>query len=171
MQQSFSHQKLNAIGLMSGTSLDGLDICLSEFNYCNGDWKYDILNAQTVVYPQDLSQRLYNSMSLGARELALLDADYGQWIGKQVKLFLDRHHINADIIGSHGHTVFHEPHRGFTTQIGSGAHIAAISGIPCVCNFRMGDVARGGQGAPLVPIGDELLFGDFQFCLNLGGFA
>ena len=168
MQQSFA-SKLNAIGLMSAHH-DGLDICL-EFNYCNGDWKYDILNAQTVVYPQDLSQRLYNSMSLGARELALLDADYGQWIGKQVKLFLDRHHINADIIGSHGHTVFHEPHRGFTTQIGSGAHIAAISGIPCVCNFRMGDVARGGQGAPLVPIGDELLFGDFQFCLNLGGFA
>ncbi len=158
---------------MSGTSLDGLDICLSEFEYSSGEWKHAILQAETIEYSKQQKQMLLSAYNSSGRELMLIDARLGKWLGEQVNEFRSKLNFNItiDIIGSHGHTLFHEPRQGFSTQIGSGAHIAALTGIPCVSNFRMGDVARGGQGAPLVPIGDELLFNQYFFCLNLGGFA
>jgi anhydro-N-acetylmuramic acid kinase len=162
---------IRAIGIMSGTSLDGLDICLAEFQHVDEKWSFAIRKAKTINYPENLKQQLGNSMLISGQELALLDAYLGKWIGNRVNEFLVDLNITADVIGSHGHTVFHDPQKGYSTQIGSGAHIAAITGIPCVCNFRVGDVARGGQGAPLVPIGDEMLFSDYHFCLNLGGFS
>jgi anhydro-N-acetylmuramic acid kinase len=167
-------QQFKAIGLMSGTSLDGLDICLADYFFNNEKWSFTILSTSSVGYSSELKNRLQNSYYLSGRDLMLLDAEYGIWCGNRVKEFLNINKINPtsiSVIGSHGHTVFHEPARGFSTQIGNGAHIAAITGIKCVTNFRSADIARGGQGAPLVPIGDELLFSQFNKCLNLGGFA
>ena len=173
MAQRVANQKISAtaIGVMSGTSLDGLDLCLANFNLKEGKWSYSLKKAQTISYHDGLRDALRASMNMSGRELMTLDANYGVWIGKQVAEFTQGETDSIDLIGSHGHTVFHEPANGFSTQIGSGAHIAANAGIACVCNFRMGDVARRGQGAPLVPIGDELLFSDFDFCLNIGGIA
>lgn len=152
---------------MSGTSVDGLDMCAASFNQ-NG---YSIHAAETVEYPAELHNKLLFSHKLQALELAQLHVDFGKFCGTKVKVFCARNHIQASYIASHGHTVFHTPQTGLTLQIGSGAHIAAESGIPTICDFRMLDVAMGGQGAPLVPIGDELLFHNYTYCLNIGGFA
>jgi len=160
-----------AIGIMSGTSLDGLDICLSEYALAEGKWSFKIISAETIKYNAEIKEKLGNAPKLSGHDLMALDVSYGKWIGEQIKKFVDIKNLNADIIGSHGHTVFHEPSNGFSTQIGNGAQIAAAAEIPCVCNFRSGDVARGGQGAPLVPVGDEFLFSNFDICLNIGGIA
>lgn len=168
---SKSPLSIRAVGVMSGTSLDGLDICYASFWRDKERWSFKIIDACTISYDKKLQQELRNAENLDGRELMALDASYGKWIGKAVSKFISKIDNVVDIIGSHGHTVFHEPTRGFSTQIGNGAHIAAITEISCVSNFRSGDVARGGQGAPLVPIGDELLFGDYSFCLNIGGIA
>ena len=172
------------IGLMSGTSLDGLDIA-----YCSltppstplrkGSpkeraalkWKYKIIVAETIKYSSHWKAKLDSLTTATAYELALIHSEYGHYIGKQVKRFIDKNKIKADFISSHGHTVFHQPNNRMTFQIGSGAAIAAECSLPVVCDFRTMDVALGGQGAPLVPIGDQLLFPDYDSCLNLGGFA
>lgn len=170
MTKSISNETW-AIGLMSGTSLDGLDICLAKFELCDKSWIFSINKTTTICYTPELKNELANAMLADGQKLAHLNSRYGIWIAEQINEFLRDINVNVDIIGSHGHTVFHNPSLGFTTQIGSGAHIASITGIPCVCDFRMGDVARGGQGAPLVPIGDELLFNEYSICLNIGGIA
>ena len=162
---------VNAIGLMSGTSHDGLDICLCNIKFTDNHWSYSILAGETIAYSIELKQQLLCSHDLSGLDLWKLHCNYGQWVGKQVNQFIKSKNVNISVIGSHGHTVFHAPKNGFTAQIGHGAYIAAETGIPCVCDFRSGDVARGGQGAPLVPIGDELLFNEYDFCLNLGGIA
>lgn len=163
--------KFRALGIMSGTSLDGLDLCISVFELKDSGWTYTIEKAITVSYTAEVEQMLRNSHKLSANDIAKLNAWYGQWIAKRVNELLDNERSPIDVIGSHGHTVFHNPSQGYSTQIGSGAHIAALTGIPCVCDFRSGNIARGGQGAPLVPIGDELLFADFDIYLNIGGIA
>lgn len=159
------------IGLMSGTSLDGLDIAYCELRQDNGRWEFSILEAETVNYTQEWKQRLQAAPTLDGLELSLLNTAYGHWTGKTVLQFINKHHINPVLIASHGHTVFHRPKDGMTLQIGSGAAIAAKTGITTVCDFRALNVAIGGQGAPLVPIGDKLLFSDYDACINLGGFA
>lgn len=155
------------IGLMSGTSVDGLDICAATFSQSS----YKIVAAKTCEYPDDLHKSLLNSHNLTALELAQLHVDFGKFCGQKVKEFVKGNNIKASYIASHGQTVFHTPQTGLTLQIGSGAHIAAESGISTICGFRTLDVAMGGQGAPLVPIGDELLFSQYNYCLNIGGFA
>lgn len=161
-----------AIGVMSGTSHDGLDLCLAEFIHNGESWIYRILKTKSVEYDKPLQQRLMEAYNLSGRELAMLNAWFGAWIADRInELTKDFTADHVDAIGSHGHTIFHDPTHGYTTQIGSGAHIAAGTGIQCVCDFRSGDVARGGQGAPLVPIGDELLFPNYDICLNIGGIA
>ena len=161
---------IDVVGLMSGTSLDGLDLCCVHFDY-DGAWKYRIVKAESVDYPAELREKLATAQSLSALDYARLHSDYGLFLGAQVRDFVARNGLHVDLVASHGQTVFHQPGVRFTAQIGSGAGIAATCGIDTVCDFRTTDVALGGQGAPLVPIGDAVLFGDYDYCLNLGGFS
>ena len=159
------------IGIMSGTSLDGLDLAWCGFSELEGSrWDYKVLDAKTIPYPDEFRERLARATELSALEYCRLDVALGERIADEVNAFIGDRERPA-FIASHGHTVFHQPDKGLTTQIGSGAVIAARTGIPTVCDFRVVDVALHGQGAPLVPIGDELLFGQYDACLNLGGFS
>jgi anhydro-N-acetylmuramic acid kinase len=159
------------IGLMSGTSLDGLDIVYVKFNL-NNISSYEILAAETIPYSVETIRKLKDAFNYSGEQLAELDARYGIFLGKQILSFIQKNNIEkVDLIASHGQTVFHHPENAYTTQIGSGAHINAVTRIKTICDFRTQDVALGGQGAPLVPIGDELLFSQYEYCLNIGGFA
>lgn len=156
---------------MSGTSLDGVDIAFCEFQKEFGHWQYIIHVACTYEYTSDWEKRLSTLANSTAYEFERTHHEYGRLLGSFVNDFVASNSISADLIASHGHTIFHQPQLGFTTQIGSGADIYATTKIPVICDFRSVDVSLGGQGAPLVPLGDKLLFGEYQFCLNLGGFA
>ncbi len=159
------------VGVMSGTSLDGLDLALCSFSYDKDDWSFEIHKAKTIPYTAQWLQRLQKLGELSAFDFLLEHKAYGRYIGEQVLDFLENETNRPTLIASHGHTVFHQPEKKFTFQIGDGAEIAATTGISCVSDFRSFDVALGGQGAPLVPIGDQLLFGEYPACINLGGFA
>lgn len=159
------------LGLMSGTSLDGLDMALCEFQLIDNQWRYKVLYGETVPLPDDLRSNLSEAENLSGLELMRLDRTFGRWMAQQVNASLDKLPARPDFIASHGQTIFHQPHDGLTVQIGSGAELAALTGITTVCDFRSVDVALGGQGAPLVPIGDQLLFNQYDACLNLGGFS
>lgn len=161
----------NVLGLMSGTSLDGLDLALVNITDAVDGLKHEIVAAETIEYDQKQRDALANAKTLSGEKLFELHHKFGVLLGQCALNFLKKHQLTCDLIASHGHTVFHQPANGFTTQIGHGADIAAISGITTVCDFRSLDVALGGQGAPLVPLGDELFFGAYDFCLNLGGIA
>ena len=154
---------------MSGSSLDGIDLVLCDLRIEDGRWKYRIEKAQTIAYDDDLRSKLIAVMDGTALDLARLDVELGRRIGEACKEFLTGEKI--DLISSHGHTIFHKPDEGLTTQIGSGAQIAAITGITTVCDLRSMDVALGGQGAPLVPLGEKLLFPKNDTFINLGGIA
>lgn len=163
----------DGIGVMSGTSLDGIDLAWCHFSQReDGKWDFRIDKAVTIPYDLDLHCRLSdtNMPFFSALDYAKLNNEVGEVIAEAINGWLDDG-PRPDFIASHGHTVFHQPDSGLTTQIGSGAIIAAHTGIPTVCDFRTTDVALGGQGAPLVPIGDELLFDEYDACLNLGGIA
>lgn len=159
-----------SIGVMSGTSLDGLDLVACRFTL-NESWQYEVLKANTIPYSHKWVNKLADAANLSALDLAFLNNDLGKFIGKQVNDFCKNINLKPDLVSSHGHTVFHQPQNKLTLQIGSGAMIAATTHFPVACDFRPQDVALNGQGAPLVPIGDELLFGEYDFCLNLGGIA
>jgi anhydro-N-acetylmuramic acid kinase len=158
-------------GLMSGTSLDGLDIAICEFASTENFWQYRIIDAVTFDYSDKWMEHLKNAQHLSAVNLLQLHKEYGEYLGSQVVGFLKNKSYKPFLIASHGHTIFHQPQKNFTFQLGDGNSIAALSGITTISDFRSMDVALGGQGAPLVPIGDVLLFGQYDFCLNLGGFA
>lgn len=159
------------IGLMSGTSLDGLDICYVEFQK-KEKWEFEILSSETIAYTEDWKNKLQSAVHLSAEDLLALDKDYGFFLGEKTQDFITKYHISdLDLIASHGHTVFHQPQRKFTLQIGDGKALKIITKKPVVYDFRSQDVLMGGNGAPLVPIGDELLFSDYDACLNLGGFS
>ena len=161
---------LFAIGLMSGTSLDGLDICYVRFDL--PDYQFEILKAETISYPSEWEEKLKNAIHLSAEEITKLDFDYGIYLGQITKEFIQNHQIQSlDFIASHGHTVFHNPTKNYTLQIGKGQGIFVKTGIKTIFDFRSQDVLMGGQGAPLVPIGDRFLFKEFDACLNLGGFS
>ena len=161
-------KSLRVIGLMSGTSLDGLDICYVDFKFNGKKWVYDILYADDEAYPADIKLKLASAQNMSAYEYALFNSHYGIYLGERVKRFMNRIGAEPHFIASHGSTVFHQPGIRFTAQIGSGACIAAETGVDTICDFRTTDVALFGQGAPLVPIGDRNLFSDFDYCLNLG---
>ena len=168
MQKGF---RKTAIGVMSGTSLDGLDICSAEFKF-DGRWSFQINDSICVEYSDDWKDKLRLAHKRSKTDLKRLGLEFGQFIGNQVNSFLTTRNIpNPDLVCSHGHTVFHQPEKGITLQIGDGQEIADITRITCVSDFRSLDVSLGGQGAPLVPNGDELLFSEFDACLNLGGFS
>ncbi len=159
------------IGVMSGTSLDGLDLCYVHFNYKNS-WSYKTIVSETISYSNEWAERLKDSIFLNKDALTQLDEVYTKYLNNAIHTFIKKNAINElDAICSHGHTVLHEPHNGFTYQIGNMSHISKDFECPVVCDFRVDDVKLGGQGAPLVPIGDALLFSEFDICLNLGGFA
>lgn len=161
----------NVIGLMSGTSLDGLDIAHCRFSTEGNSWKYEIHAAETLPYPEEWRQKLIQAPALNALDFQQLHVDYGFYLGMRVSDFVIRHQVKADFVSSHGHTIFHQPEKRLTVQIGSGSSMVSKCKLPVVCDFRILDVALAGQGAPLVPIGDRHLFSDYDFCLNLGGFA
>lgn len=156
---------------MSGSSLDGLDLALCEFEKTDDSWKSKICDAITINYTQEWKNKLWNALQLSGYELTKLDFEYGYYIGNQIKNFIKPQKNKIDYISSHGHTIFHKPDERVTLQIGNGSAITATTCITTICNFRVLDVALKGQGAPLVPIGDTLLFSEYDYCLNLGGFA
>lgn len=162
---------IKVIGVMSGTSLDGLDIAAVVFNFQNEKWSFEIVDTETISYSKKWLEKLRNSPTLLGEKLMELHSEYGNYTGVKINEFIKKTGFKPHLIASHGHTIFHQPEKGFTLQIGNGAEIAAVTKITTVANFRIGDVALGGQGAPLVPVGDKLLFNDFEYCLNLGGFA
>jgi len=159
------------IGLMSGTSLDGIDLVYVKFNR-NNYANFKILASNTISYTKKWKDDLQNAISFSDEKLAKLDVNYGNLLGNVINSFVDRYKIDEiDFIASHGHTVFHQPEKGITLQVGCGQEIAKITNLKVVCDFRTQDVLLGGQGAPLVPIGDEFLFTGFDYCVNLGGFV
>lgn len=159
------------LGMMSGTSLDGLDMALCTFHREGALWSYELIRSGCKDYPRELRTELEKSIHLKATDLLSLDARYGAWLGQCASEFLGTDGKDLDAVASHGHTVHHRPELGFTFQLGAPQYIANSSGLPVIGDFRSGDIALGGQGAPLVPAGDRLLFGRYEFCLNLGGIA
>ncbi len=156
---------------MSGTSLDGLDVAYCEFNYKQGKWTYEIKKATTYAYDEDFKQKIRSMEETSAREFARFSVELGHFFGKKAKAFLDTHSLDVDFVASHGQTIFHRPDLNYTTQIGDLSALCSEVQVKVIGDFRSMDVALGGQGAPLVPIGDEILFCDYENCLNLGGFS
>ena len=162
-----------AIGLMSGSSLDGLDIAFVEFRESAGKWTFEILNADCYAYTEEWIMKLKNATTLTALDYRLLDVDYGHYTGIQVNRFIEENKLNYQValVASHGHTTFHIPAKRMTAQLGDGAAIAAETRLPVVSDLRALDIAFGGQGAPIVPIGEKMLWGDYDYFLNIGGIA
>ena len=159
------------IGLMSGTSLDGLDMAYCHFHHHFDSWSFELVQSKSMSYSAEWEEKLKKAIDLSAEQILELNLEYGKFLGDQVKDFINAFDLEVDFIASHGHTVFHQPEKGLTYQIGSGQEMAIESGVKVICDFRRKDVAFGGQGAPLVPIGDQYLFGQYAACLNLGGIA
>ncbi|MEP2278425.1 anhydro-N-acetylmuramic acid kinase [Maribacter sp.] len=159
------------IGLMSGTSLDGLDLAYCHIWEKDHIWHFDIKETKSVNYSTEMLNTLKNAISLSAEKLIELHNTYGTWLGEQTSLFINQNNLEVDYIASHGHTTHHRPEMGLTFQVGSGQHIANTTGIKVIADFRTNDLALGGQGAPLVPIGDRMFFNKYEFCLNLGGIS
>ena len=165
-------QFAQGIGVMSGTSLDGLDLTYCRFcDHPNESLKWEIVQAETVDFPAEWKGRLSRLSESSAAEFARTDVALGRFIGEQVARFIQEQQLSPDFVASHGHTVFHQPEKGFTTQIGDGETLASLLSCPVVTNFRNKDVALGGQGAPLVPGAERALFPEVELFLNLGGIA
>ncbi len=160
----------NVIGLMSGTSLDGVDLAYCKF-VLDKKWNYKIICAETIPYPTIWKDRLTNLINSSKGDIEKANIEFGKYLGLLVKDFISKRQLSPDFLSSHGHTIFHQPEKKYTLQIGDGKAISHIVNLPVVSDFRTLDVELGGQGAPLVPIGDKLLFGDFTYCLNFGGIA
>ena len=157
------------LGLMSGTSLDGLDLAICQFDLLDGKWNYKLLQKTTVEYSDELLDKLSKATELSGLELNILEVELSRFMGEECKKIGQG--FKVDFIACHGHTIFHQPEKGLTLQIGDGNILHRITGLPVICDFRTLDVAKGGQGAPLVPLVDKELFSDFNYCLNLGGIA
>ena len=165
-------ENYHVIGVMSGTSLDGVDLAAIEFNLKNQKWSYKITKSETVSYSPKWMSQLKEAVNYSESELLQLNENYTDLLGELIKSFIEINEIsNLDAVCSHGHTILHQPQNGFTLQIGNLPKIAKIINEKVVCDFRVQDVQLGGQGAPLVPIGDRILFSEYDFCLNLGGFS
>ena len=162
---------MNVLGIMSGTSLDGLDLAVCSFDREGDSWSWKISAAETIPYPENWIRNLKAAPGLSGIDLQFLHQEFGQYIALESGTFLASIGLPVQLIASHGHTVFHQPESSFTLQIGDPQSIATISGIQTIGDFRKLDVLLGGQGAPLVPVGDEHLFSQYDYCLNLGGIA
>ena len=159
------------IGLMSGSSLDGVDIAYVNFSHDNKRWFFQIVEAGNIPYTEEWKNKLSEAFNKSEAELKELDIEYGKFLGTITKKFIKKYEFDPKLIASHGHTIFHAPEKSYTLQIGNGQEIANATGITTINDFRTEDVTKGGQGAPLVPIGDKYLFAEFPICLNIGGIA
>jgi len=164
------NDKSLVLGLMSGTSMDGLDISCSRYYKKNNIWTFELIAGETIPYTKKIKSDLLKTFNK-EHDLIDMDMNFGLVLSDFVHQFLKKHHLQVDLISSHGHTIFHNPKHGYTKQIGLGSVIAKNTGVTVVSNFRQQDIDFGGQGAPLVPIGDQLLFSAYDSCLNLGGIA
>tara|TARA_B100000579_G_scaffold435838_1_gene460110 strand:+ start:2333 stop:3391 length:1059 start_codon:yes stop_codon:yes gene_type:complete len=158
------------LGLMSGTSLDGLDIAYCNFKKNNNKWEFEIICSEFIEYTTIWKKKLSN-LFYETEKLEKVEIEYSEFLSNSINNFIKKKNITVDYISSHGHTIFHNPKQGITKQIGKGDIIFRRTKIPVVSNFREQDVRLGGEGAPLVPYGDVLLFGQYDSCLNLGGFS
>lgn len=163
-------EKHNIIGLMSGSSLDGIDLVDVDF-WHDGKWHFEIVAKDNADYDDDWHKKLADAFYYDKNQLQNIDYQYGKLLGHVTKQFIDKFNLKPDIVASHGHTIFHRPQEHYTLQIGDGQALADECGITVINDFRTEDVLKGGQGAPLVPIGDKLLFSDYPICLNIGGIA
>ncbi|HWV64652.1 anhydro-N-acetylmuramic acid kinase [Chitinophaga sp.] len=163
----------NVIGTMSGSSLDGLDIVFAELTEIRGQWTYVIKASESLPYEPEWAEKLAQATSLPAKDYLLLHTAYGHYTGRRILDFIEKNQLDHKIhfIASHGHTTFHIPSQKMTAQLGDGAAIAAVTGLPVINDLRAVDVALGGQGAPIVPIGEKYLLPGYQYWLNLGGIA
>ena len=162
----------NVIGAMSGTSLDGVDLAHIQFSVKSNKWAFEILESETIPYNSSWILSLKSAVDYSKIQLEKLNQDYTQLLASIIKAFIEKHKIeNLDAVCSHGHTILHQPQNGFTLQIGNLPKIASLIHQTVVCDFRVQDVQLGGQGAPLVPIGDQILFPEYDYCMNLGGFS
>jgi anhydro-N-acetylmuramic acid kinase len=162
----------NVIGVMSGTSLDGVDLAYINFNLNDSKWNFEIIECATVAYSKLWVNQLKSAFQQSEIEIEKLNQNYTKLLATTINDFIKKHNIkNLDAICSHGHTILHQPEKGLTLQIGNLPTISKLTSQTVVCDFRVQDVKLGGQGAPLVPIGDEILFSEYDFCLNLGGFS
>jgi len=160
----------SVIGIMSGSSLDGVDLAFCEF-YFDTKWNFKILQAETIPYNEEWKLLLKELPHASAEKLIEQDKAYGIFLGRLVNDFIQKNKLKPDLISSHGHTIFHAPEKKYTFQLGNGQAIATTTGIQTIADFRQKDILLDGQGAPLVPIGDELLFSEYDVCLNIGGIA
>ena len=158
------------IGAMSGTSLDGVDLVKCVI-YKDKKWKYQIESYETIKYPKYWFDKLKKLHLNEEKDIKEVDKEFGTFLGERINDHINRNNIKCDYISSHGHTIFHQPDKSLTLQIGDGKTISNVTNITTINNFRELDVKLRGQGAPLVPIGDSLLFPEYKYCLNLGGFA
>ena len=158
---------------MSGSSLDGLDIAYVQLTETRGQWAFEIIHAACVPYNEDWLHQLKHIHQLSVPDFLRLHTSYGHYTASAVKQFMDEHDLEHKVhfIASHGHTAFHDPATKTTFQLGDGAAISAQTSLPVITDLRAMDVAHGGQGAPIVPIGDQLLFAGYDYLLNLGGIA
>ena len=164
-------ENYNVIGVMSGTSLDGVDLAYIKFNYSER-WTFEIFQSETISYSEEWLNKLKSAIHFSDSELEELNISYTKLLASIISDFISKHHlVEIDAVCSHGHTILHQPQNGFTLQIGNLPIIRDLVNQTVVCDFRVQDVQFGGQGAPLVPIGDELLFSEYDYCLNLGGFS
>jgi anhydro-N-acetylmuramic acid kinase len=162
----------NVIGVMSGTSLDGVDLAHIQFEIKNEKWTFEILESTTISYDSSWISILKTAVDYNENQLIELNKKYTQLLASIITNFINKHAIqNLDAVCSHGHTILHQPQNGFTLQIGNLPEIAQLIQQKVVCDFRAQDVQLGGQGAPLVPIGDHILFASYDYCMNLGGFS
>lgn len=165
------NKSYKVLGIMSGSSLDGVDLAYCEFNFDGHSWNYNLVNGETIHYNKFWIENLIDAPKLNNEKLKQLHKTFGLFLGTLSNTFLSGHNLHADFIASHGHTIFHAPEKGFTFQLGDGRAIAAVCNMPVISDFRSKDIAMGGQGAPLVPVGDAFLFDEYDFCLNIGGIA
>ena len=165
-------EKYNVIGVMSGTSLDGVDLSHIQFTIKNNKWSFEIFESETISYPENWVNSLKSAVDFSPIKLEKLNHDYTILLAEIIATFIQKHAIqNLDAVCSHGHTILHQPQNGFTLQIGNLPNLASLLKQTVICDFRVQDVALGGQGAPLVPIGDRVLFSEYEYCMNLGGFS
>lgn len=163
---------LTVVGMMSGSSLDGMDICICKFTpTANGGIKHEIMVADTMGYESEWIDHLSNAMHFNLSDYFSFEADYSYYISMMVKDFINIFDVDVDLIASHGHTLDHRPEEGISKQIGDPGIIAALTGIDTVADFRIQDITLGGQGAPIIPIAEKLLWPDINSFINLGGIA